>query len=85
MALAEHVVTAHKNGREASHGKGSNVLGDPLTALTWLVNEAARYCGGVKAGQFVTTGTCVPPVAVQPGDEVVMDFGVLGTIGLRFS
>lgn len=85
LDLAAHEVMAFKNGSEASRGKGSNVLGDPLMALTWLINEASRYCGGVKAGQFVTTGTCVPPVAVQPGDEVTMDFGSLGTIGMRFS
>lgn len=85
LDLAAHPVTATRNGSEAGRGRGSNVLGDPLVALTWLVNEAARYCGGVKAGQFVTTGTCVPPVAVQPGDRVEMDFGVLGTIGLSFT
>jgi 2-keto-4-pentenoate hydratase len=83
--LAAHAVVAYRNERVAAQGRGSNVLGDPVLALTWLVNEAGRYCGGVKAGQFVTTGTCVPPVAVEPGDNVTMDFGVLGTIGLRFS
>jgi 2-keto-4-pentenoate hydratase len=85
LDLAAHEVTAWRNGSEAGHGRGSNVLGDPLLALTWLVNEVATYCGGVKAGQFVTTGTCVPPVAVMPGDDVTMDFGVLGTIGLEFT
>ncbi len=85
LDLAAHEVTAFRNGAEAGRGRGSNVLGDPLVALTWLVNEAATYCGGVKAGQFVTTGTCVPPVAVVPGDAVTMDFGALGTIGLRFT
>lgn len=85
MDLAGHAVTASRNGAEARRGRGSNVLGDPLVALTWLVNEAARYCGGVKAGQFVTTGTCVPPVAIQPEDRVEMDFGILGTIGLSFT
>lgn len=85
LDLTAHTVTASRNGAEAGRGRGSNVLGDPLVALTWLVNEAARYCGGVKAGQFVTTGTCVPPVAIQPGDRVDMDFGVLGTIGLGFT
>jgi 2-keto-4-pentenoate hydratase len=56
------------------------VLGDPRKALTWFINEACTYCGGVKAGQFVTTGTCVIPYAVAPGDRISVDYGVLGTI-----
>lgn len=85
MDLVNHEVVAYRNGAEAARGKGANVLGDPLAALTWMANEAAGYCGGLKAGQFVTTGTCVVPVAIAPGDEVRMDFGILGTIGLRFT
>jgi 2-keto-4-pentenoate hydratase len=85
LDLTAHRVVAFRNGTEAGRGSGANVLGDPLVALTWLANEAARYCGGVKAGQFVTTGTCVPPVAVQSGDSVEMNFGVLGTIRLSFA
>jgi len=61
---------------------GKAVLGDPRIALTWLVNEAARYGGGVEAGQFVTTGTCVIPVPIAPGDAITMDYGVLGSLSV---
>ena len=78
--LSTHTVTAYKNGAEAAVGSGKAVLGDPRIALTWLVNEAARYGGGVEAGQFVTTGTCVIPVPIARGDSIRADYGVLGTI-----
>jgi 2-keto-4-pentenoate hydratase len=78
--LSSHQVAAFKNGSQAAVGTGKAVLGDPRIALTWLVNEAARYGGGVQAGQFVTTGTCVIPVPVTSGDEISVDYGVLGTI-----
>jgi 2-keto-4-pentenoate hydratase len=80
--LAEHRVTAYKNGVEAAVGTGKAALGDPRIALTWLVNEAARYAGGVEAGQFVTTGTCVVPVPIAPGDAITMDYGVLGKLSV---
>ena len=54
-----------------------------MKALTWFVNEAATYCGGVKAGQFVTTGTCIIPMAISPGDEAIVDYGALGSIYCR--
>ncbi len=82
--LATHRVTAYKDGAVAAEGVGSNVLGDPRIALTWLANELCTYGGGLLAGDYVTTGTCVVPVPCAPGDAFVMDFGVLGTISVAF-
>lgn len=81
--LAAHPVRALRNGKVMTEGTGKVVLGDPRTALTWFVNEASAYCGGVNAGQFVTTGTCIVPMAIAPGDEVTIDYGALGTISCR--
>ena len=78
-----HRVDAHVNGSPAASGSGEAVLGDPLIALTWLVNEVAKYAGGIRAGDLVTTGTCLKPVTIAPGDEVRLDYGVLGTLSAR--
>lgn len=80
--LASHQVTAFRNGSQAAVGSGKAVLGDPRIALTWLVNEVARHGGGIQAGQFVTTGTCVIPVKIESGDTISVDYGVLGTIAV---
>ncbi len=80
--LVTHAVTARRNGDHAASGSGANVLGDPLIALTWLVNELRTYADGINAGQFVTTGTCVIPVPIKPGDRVRADFGDLGTVAV---
>ncbi len=79
LDLVTHTVTAYRNGELAATGSGANVLGDPHVALTWLVNELRTYGDGIAAGQFVTTGTCVIPVPIKPGDRVRADFGELGT------
>ena len=63
--------------------RGKAVLGDPRKALAWFVNEASAFAGGVRAGQFVTTGTCIVPMAIAPGDAVSVDYGVLGTISCK--
>ncbi len=78
--FSAHVVKGLRNGEKVAEGTGKAVLGDPRKALTWFVNEAATYCGGVKAGQFVTTGTCIVPMAIKPGDQVTIDYGELGTM-----
>lgn len=83
LDLAAHVVTGLRNGERVAEGKGAAVLGGPVRALTWFINECAAYNGGVKAGQFVTTGTCLLPMPIAPGDEIVADYGVLGRISCR--
>lgn len=77
--LASHSVAAFRNGEKVASGSGANVLGDPRIALAWLVNELRTYADGIRAGQFVTTGTCVIPVPIQRGDKVRVDFGEFGT------
>ena len=81
--LTNHSVTAHKNGRPAGTGSGANVLGDPRIALTWTANELRMFGEGLRAGDIVTTGTCVAPVPVAPGDRVRADFGDFGDVTLN--
>ena len=71
------------DGRELQ-GQGSNVLGDPVEALAWLVNELRAAGQPLRAGQFVTTGACVVPIPVEPGQRVEADFGWIGRISVQF-
>jgi 2-keto-4-pentenoate hydratase len=63
-------------------GCGANVLGDPRIALSWLVNELSGLNLTLRAGQVVTTGTCLVPLPIEPGDRVACDFGVLGSVSV---
>jgi 2-keto-4-pentenoate hydratase len=83
--LAAHEVTARLNGAVVAKGGGFNVLGDPRVALTWIANELRLLGDGLKPDDVVITGTCVAPVAIAPGDRVLMDFGGLGSIEASFS
>jgi 2-keto-4-pentenoate hydratase len=78
--LSQHTVTGHKNGVVVATGIGSNVLGDPRIAMAWMANEMRQFGDGLRAGQFVTTGTCIVPLPVAPGDTVRMDFGLFGSV-----
>ena len=79
--LAAYPVTGWVN--DVQHqGIGSNVLGDPRVALTWLVNELSQLGIPLAAGQLMTTGTCVIPMAIAAGDCVRGDFGALGSVSV---
>jgi len=78
--LVTHEVTMRRHGTMARTGTGANVLGNPWTALTWIANELSRYGTGLLAGEIVTTGTCIVPLDIVPGDRLVADFGDFGWV-----
>ncbi|MFO1246676.1 MAG: fumarylacetoacetate hydrolase family protein [Alphaproteobacteria bacterium] len=85
LDLASHPGKAFRNGALAEEGVGANVLGDPRIALTWLANELSRHGMTLKAGQVVTTGTCVKPVVIAVGDHIEGDLGMLGRVDVRIA
>lgn len=76
--LPEHQAQLHINGKKIDSGHGNKVLGNPLNSLAWLVGFLARYQRHLKRGDVITTGTVTDMHIVNPGDEIVADFGVFG-------
>ncbi len=81
--LIEHRVVGSIPGKLTRDGKGANVLGDPRVALAWLVNELSGLGITLRRGEVVTTGTCLTPLPIEPGDTMLADFGILGTVSTR--
>lgn len=83
LDMAAHPGQAYRNGALVEEGVGANVLGDPRIALTWLANELSGHGMTLRAGQVVTTGTCVKPLAIAVGDHIEGDLGPLGRVSVR--
>ena len=79
------VRAADGSTRVARTGIGSAALGDPRFALAWLANELSSLGIALEAGQYVSTGTCMQPLEIRPGDHVDADFGVLGSLGIHLA
>ena len=63
---------------------GSNTSGDLLRLLPWLANEAAARTGGLRAGQWITTGSWTSVTLAEPGAHVEVAFEHCGGVSLRF-
>ncbi|HTD03797.1 2-keto-4-pentenoate hydratase [Undibacterium sp.] len=61
---------------------GGNPVGDIWELLTWLANHAAMRCGGLRKGQFITTGSCTGLTFAKPGTRVKAVFPGLGVVEL---
>jgi 2-keto-4-pentenoate hydratase len=83
LDLKSHAVEMRVNGTPQGAGTGSRALGDPINVMVWLANQQSRRGRGLKAGEVVSTGTCTGLDPVEPGDDVVADFGALGRVRIR--
>jgi 2-keto-4-pentenoate hydratase len=84
LDLPTQRVRAMSNGTVAAEGAGANALGDPRIALTWLTNHLSQRGIGLKAGDIVTTGTCITPLPIAPGSRVTAAFDGLGQLTVAF-
>ena len=64
---------------------GSNTSGDLMRLLPFLANEGAARTGGLKAGQWITTGSWTGNIQALPGSHVDASFGHAGRVKLRFA
>jgi 2-keto-4-pentenoate hydratase len=82
--LARQAVRLEINGEVKGTGSGAVVLGHPLNALTWLVNALNARGGGLRAGDYVTTGVTTDIYLAERGDRVRADFGSVGFVEVTF-
>jgi 2-keto-4-pentenoate hydratase len=69
---------------EVGRGIGADVLGHPLDALAWLANHLAARGPGLRAGEFVSTGSVVATKWMARGDDAMVEVEGLGTVRARF-
>lgn len=63
---------------------GSNTSGDLLRLLPWLANEGAARTGGLRAGQWITTGSWTGNTLARSGSSVDVHFSTIGRVSGRF-
>jgi len=83
--LSQHAVRLRVNGENWSEGKGENVLGGPLNALAWLANHLQNNGSRLQSGDIVTTGTVCEVYHARSGDKIEADFGLFGSVSLKFN
>jgi 2-keto-4-pentenoate hydratase len=66
------------NGTQIGAGKGADVMGNPLNALSWLADKLAADGRPLRRGMVVMTGSMVPIQFPKPGDRAVVEIAGLG-------
>jgi 2-keto-4-pentenoate hydratase len=64
---------------------GSNTSGNLMRLLPWLANEGAARTGGLKSGQWVTTGSWTGVTVALADSNVDVRFSTAGRVTLKFA
>lgn len=64
---------------------GSNTSGDLLKLLPWLANEGSARTGGLRSGQWITTGSWTGNTLADKASAVDVTFSTVGEVSLRFA
>lgn len=73
------------NGAEIGSGLGSDVMGSPLNALSWLANKLAQEGRPLERGMVVSTGSIVAIRHPVAGDRIEVAISGLGAAELVLS
>ena len=75
---------AEIDGAIVAKDVGGHPCGDPFLLLAWLAAHCAERCGGLRAGDVITTGAWTGMHPVAPGASVVARFPGSGDARVRF-
>jgi 2-keto-4-pentenoate hydratase len=77
-------VTLAVDGSVREERVGSNTSGDLLRLLPFLANEGAARTGGLRKGQWITTGSWTGNTPALTGSTCDLMFSTAGSVNLRF-
>ncbi len=82
--LANTVVETMLDGEVKQTGNGQPVMGDPVNSVVWLAQQLATKGQCLKAGDWISTGTCTAVVPAEAGKTVSAKFGDFGEVSVNF-
>ena len=85
LDFSQESVTLSVNGVVQVERIGSNTSGDLLRLLPYLANEGAARTGGLRAGQWITTGSWTGNTPAPPNAAVEARFAHAGSVSFRFA
>jgi 2-keto-4-pentenoate hydratase len=78
-----------RNSSEIASITGSEALqaltGDVIDIVRYTANLLAAFGESLQAGQIIIAGSIIPPLWVQPGEEIVFHLALIDTISIRFA
>jgi 2-keto-4-pentenoate hydratase len=75
-----------RNGTEVARTSDPQAMtGELIDLVRHVANLLAAFGETLRAGQIIIAGSIVPPLWVEPGEEVVFNLDPIDTVSVRFA
>ncbi|HEV2189403.1 MAG TPA: fumarylacetoacetate hydrolase family protein, partial [Stellaceae bacterium] len=74
------VVSVRINGTPVATADGAAVLGHPYNSIAWLAGKLAQFGEGVRAGDYIMSGSFTRQFPLNPGDRIEAAFAGIGAV-----
>jgi 2-keto-4-pentenoate hydratase len=74
-----------RNGEITGRATGDAVLGHPAEAVAWLANALGELGSGLRAGEYVLSGSFMTAIRAERGDRFDASFAGLGGVSCHFT
>ena len=71
--------------RNGEQERSADATEDPAETVARVSGFLRAHGAQLRPGERIIAGTLTPPLPVEPGDEVTVDLGALGSVSLRLS
>jgi len=80
------VASVMRNGTEVASTADTQALtGDLIDIVRHVADMLSAFGERLRAGQVIITGSVIPPLWVEPGEEVTFKLDPVGSISIRFA
>src|SRR5579863_1436778 len=74
------VVSVQINGAAVATADGAAVLGHPYNSIAWLAQKLTPFGEGVRAGDYIMSGSFTRQFPLKPGDRIEAAFAGIGAV-----
>jgi 2-keto-4-pentenoate hydratase len=82
--LAAETVVLLEDGAELMSATGEAALGHPANAVAWLANSLGDLGRGLRAGEWVLSGSLTSAARIVAGTHYTASFGTIGRVSCAF-
>lgn len=83
--LTNAPVHSKVDGDVVESGNGEPIFGNPINSVVWLAKTLAENGKSLKAGEWVSTGTCTPAIPAKKGSTYTATFSEFGDVSINFT
>ncbi len=83
--LRNAVVESSVDGSIVATGSGVSASDNPINSVVWMAQTLAKHGRQLKAGEWVSTGTCTTPIPAQGNTTYCAKFSEFGEVSIKFT